>query len=63
MVKLLISRGAALNQWDQLRRTPLHLACANNHVEVALMLLEAGADIDVTNYWVSGLQYGLCAKP
>ena len=49
MVQQLISRGAALDQMVWNSRTPLHLACENNHLDVALVLLEAGAAIDITD--------------
>ena len=44
MVQLLISRGAALDDFGLHNMTPLYTACARNHVDVALALCaEEGA--------------------
>jgi ankyrin repeat protein len=44
VVRILIERGADVNQGDNAGWTPLHLAVANGRLETAKMLLEAGAD-------------------
>jgi ankyrin repeat protein len=44
VVRLLIQRGADVNQADNAGFTPLHLAAAMGYVESARTLLEAGAD-------------------
>ena len=42
----MISRGQGLQERDDDQRTPLHCACINGHTEVAMALMERGADID-----------------
>ncbi|KAF9977262.1 hypothetical protein BGZ73_006523 [Actinomortierella ambigua] len=49
LVKLLIEKKSRLNTPDSVRNTPLHLACQEEHGETALVLIEAGADVDRTN--------------
>ncbi|KAF9367427.1 hypothetical protein BGX21_007421, partial [Mortierella sp. AD011] len=49
LTKLLIEKGSRLNPPDSVRNTPLHLACQDEHGETALVLLEAGADLDRQN--------------
>jgi len=38
--------GSPINAADRFGMTPLHHACAEGHVEVAILLLELGADPD-----------------
>jgi uncharacterized protein len=44
VMRLLIARGADVNQGDNAGFTPLHLAVANGYIESARILLEARAD-------------------
>lgn len=41
-----IAKGAALEQRDAAKRTPLLLATRANHVEIARLLIEAGSDVN-----------------
>lgn len=55
VVQQLISLGAALNEYN--RRdllTPLHLACARKHVDVAEVILQAGAQVDLIDKVLKG---------
>jgi ankyrin repeat protein len=36
---------------DQVKNTALHMACEDGNVEIAKMLVEAGADPDALNKW------------
>jgi len=38
--------GSPINASDRFGMTPLHHACAEGHVETALLLVELGADTD-----------------
>lgn len=38
-----------LNPPDEVKNTPLHLACEDGHVEIIKILLEAGADPNLEN--------------
>ena len=44
----LIERGADIDARDDDQRTPLHVACDNGHTEVAMALMERGADARIT---------------
>lgn len=41
-VKLVIAKGASLEAYDLYSGTPLHVACANQHLECVKVLLNAG---------------------
>lgn len=58
VVRLLIQRGADVNQGDNAGFTPLHLAVANGHIETARLLLEAGADASARTGAAGGKQWG-----
>lgn len=45
VAELLISRGTCLDARNKQRETPLYWACFNKHADIALMLLESGADV------------------
>ena len=45
-VSAAVAEGAALEQRDSARRTPLLLATRANHVEIARLLIAAGADVN-----------------
>lgn len=53
VLELLTSRGADLNVRDGRNLTPLHLAAVKNRAEACRILLDAGADVNVTGF-VSG---------
>lgn len=44
LLKLLISKGVHINQYDNTRRTPLWLAAKNNHLSICQILLENKAN-------------------
>lgn len=48
VIKELIDRGCDVNKTQQIGETPLMHACTFGFVEAAKLLLDAGADIDVT---------------
>jgi ankyrin repeat protein len=49
MARLLVSSGAHLDQPSANGTAPMTVAAINNHIELALYLLEAGADPDVAD--------------
>jgi len=48
-VKLLISKGADVNERDSCGKTPLHYACEKGHTEVAKMIISRGADVNAVS--------------
>jgi len=50
MAKMMIVKGANVNIRDNEGYTPLLRAVINNNVEIATLLLYAGADINATNF-------------
>ena len=51
VARLLLDRGAAIDEKDSGGGTPLHAACAQNSIELATLLLDRGAAIDTKNRW------------
>ena len=45
-VRRLIASGVPLNDFDEIGRTPLHYAVVAESVEMAALLLDAGADVN-----------------
>lgn len=58
VVRLLIERGADVNQGDNAGFTPLHLAAANGYLEIAGILLNAGADANSPTGAGGGARWG-----
>lgn len=50
VLELLTSRGADLNVRDGRNLTPLHFAAVKNRAEACRILLDAGADVNVTGF-------------
>lgn len=44
--KNLIANGYSLNIFDESGLTPLHIAAKNNNIEMMILLLKAGADVN-----------------
>ncbi|XP_073694963.1 ankyrin repeat and SOCS box protein 13-like [Garra rufa] len=47
-VRLVIAKGASLEAYDLYYGTPLHVACANRHLECVKVLLNAGVQVNAT---------------
>jgi ankyrin repeat protein len=58
VVGFLIERGADVNQGDNAGFSPLHLAAANGYVEIARLLLAAGANAHARTGPTGGARYG-----
>ena len=58
VVRLLIERGADVNQGDNVSFAPLHLAAASGYLEIARVLLDAGADANARTGESAGARYG-----
>jgi len=50
-VRRLINKGANVLDSDYDKRTPLHLACTEGHLDVALELISHGALVSVKDRW------------
>jgi ankyrin repeat protein len=61
MVRLLVDRGASVNNMDLHGRTPLHGAAMKGNVEAARILLEAGADPNLSGEEHSNSPLGFAA--
>ena len=46
---MLVEARAAVNALDSQRRTPLHLACEYRQVQVAQLLVDYGAAVDISD--------------
>ena len=46
VARLLLDRGAAIDEANAWTNNALHIACLRNHVEIATLLLDRGADVD-----------------
>ncbi len=49
-VKLLVEKGADVNAKGEAWYGPLHCACENQHVDVAVYLLASGADVNIYSH-------------
>jgi len=49
-LKKMIKEGIDLNQKDEKGYTPLIIACYNNKLDAATLLLESGANIDASDF-------------
>jgi len=45
-VRRLVGRGARLNKFDDLGKTPLHIAVQDERLDIAAYLIEAGANVN-----------------
>ena len=54
IAKLLIERGANLEEKGHWQHTPLMTACLNSNMDVARLLLEAKADVNALGGWNDG---------
>lgn len=55
ITSLLLDHEAELNCTDDKGNTLLHVACANNHVDLAKLLLDCGIEITLNNKDMNGL--------
>lgn len=48
-ISFFIESGVKVDERDSLKRTPLHIACEKERMEVVQLLLRSGADINALN--------------
>lgn len=53
LVELFLNNGANANVLNKFKRSPLHYAMAQGHTKCALLLIEAGADLDIKDVFNS----------
>jgi ankyrin repeat protein len=53
-VRTLIDKGANINAFDELGRTPLHYAAKLENLEIVKLLLDMGADVNARLHEVGG---------
>jgi len=49
IIEMLLQKGANLDAMDKHKQTPLQIACVENCEKIALMLVAAGADVEIEN--------------
>jgi ankyrin repeat protein len=53
-VRALLAEGVPLNDFDVISYTPLHYAVKSDQIEIAAMLLDAGASVDARDEEMNG---------
>ncbi|XP_012696462.1 ankyrin repeat and SOCS box protein 13-like [Clupea harengus] len=56
-VHMIIANGACLETFDLYHGTPLHVACANTHVDCAKAVLNAGAKVNASRFHDTALHH------
>ena len=49
MIRCLLDYDSPIDPTDKVKTTPLHLACKRGHPECVKLLIEKGADVNITN--------------
>jgi len=62
VVQLLVRHGASLNVQNVDGKTPLHVAVERQQSEVAIFILNAGADVGLTDVWRNTVLHYLTAE-